>query len=802
MTGMNLTKTTLTILMLLCNITMFAQQLTIKGKVIDSISKQPVDAAIIIQDASTLKTIKSTLANEMGEFNFFTMQPGKYKISIGAMAYANKSIIVNKLDTGTLDLGTILLKATATNLKQVEIVANRPLIQSLDDKVVYNVENDPSAKASNAIDLLRKTPFVTVDGNDNIQLNGQSNFKVLLNGKETALFALNLKDALKSFPGSLVKKVEIITSPSAKYDAEGIGGIINIITDKKIAGSNGSISSYASTLSQYQGSANFNIRTGKIGITSFANTSGSFSNIKSKNINDTRTIGASPYLQRTLNGDRLSRNLGSSGALEVSYDIDSVNSLSAYGNLGKGSRESTLNQSILTKLPNQVFTNGNLNILTEGETPSFGYGLDYIRKGKKNREEEFTIRLNGQLSKNRSLTNSFQADALTNLDLINNNREKNAEYTIQTDYIKPITTTRKFEIGLKVIARKAVSDYESLFRTNVTNPFTPNPGNSNNFEYLQQVYSSYISYQFKLGEYAFRTGLRAEHTEVDGDFITTGTPVEQSYTNLIPNVQVTHKWNDKFSSVLSYNVRLQRPSITNLNPFIYNTDPLNITFGNPELTAQTFHFVNLQTRFIKGNTFAGLTLYGSLSNNMISQYALFNPTTGVTSNTSGNIGKEQQFSAIVNFNTRINKFSFGINGILRYNSVKSTIEQPLLQKGFSGSTFFNGNYKLSDWFTLSGSGGVMKQSYTVLGRGATFIPYQINVGYTLIKDKLTGAVNFNNFLKKSFDNKSYVENSSFYQENNSISPYRVTFFGLTYRFGSLKENVSRKKGVDNDDLLK
>jgi hypothetical protein len=794
-------KSLLTSLLLLFSVTVFGQNILIKGTIVDSISKAPLDyAVVLLQDASTKKNIKNAQVSTKGNFQLIVSQSGKYQLTIGAVGYKNKMVVIGSIEKD-VELGTILLAATTTQLKQVEVLAARPIIESTDDKIVYNAENDLAAKGSNAIDLLRKTPFVTVDGNDNIQLNGQSNFKVLLNGKETSLFALNLKDALKGFPGSLVRKVEVITSPSAKYDAEGIGGIINIITDKKIKGSNGTVSTYFSTLSNYSGSSNFNIRTGKVGITSFVSTSGSFSAINSRTISNTTTLVTAPYAQRILNGERAGINRGTFGNVEISYDIDSVNTLSTYGTLGISTRESTLNQNITIISSSSAPGGGDLDILTDGRTPSTGFGLDYIRKGKRNKDEEFTIRLNGQLSNSKTLTTSSQVDPLATLDLINDNREENSEYTLQTDYAKPITALQKFEVGVKVIARKAVSDYESLFRTNPSNPYLANPANTNNFRYLQQVYSAYVSYNFKLGGYSIRTGLRAERTGVNGSFITTATKVDQNYTNLIPNAQVTHKWNDKLSTVLSYTIRLQRPSISNLNPFVYNTDPLNITYGNPNLSAQTFHNVNIQTRWIKGNTFAGLTLYGSLSNNMISQYALFDQASGVTTTTNGNIGKEQQVTVISNFSTRINKLSFGINAILRYNSVQTNTGVAILQQGFSGATFINGNYKLSEWFTLSGSGGYSKQSYSVLGRGSSFVPYQINVGYTLIKDKLSGTVNFNNILHKNFSNKSYVETAAIYQENTNINPYRVTYFGLTYRFGRLKENVSRKKGVTNDDLL-
>ncbi|MER3498041.1 MAG: hypothetical protein C4308_05090 [Chitinophagaceae bacterium] len=132
-----------------------------------------------------------------------------------------------------MQLNAISLQSSAGQLKGVTVVAKKPLIEQADDKIIYNVENDPTTKTETAIDILRKTPFVSVDGDNNIQVNGQSNFKVLLNGRETAIFAQNVKEALKSFAGAFIVKIEVITSPSAKYDAKGVGGIINIIIRKK-----------------------------------------------------------------------------------------------------------------------------------------------------------------------------------------------------------------------------------------------------------------------------------------------------------------------------------------------------------------------------------------------------------------------------------------------------------------------------------------------------------------------------------------------------------------------------------------
>src|SRR4030095_9209450 len=155
-------------------------------------------------------------------------------------------------------------------LKEVVVTAQRPLVEQSDDKIVFNVEDDPTSKTETAIEILRRTPFITVDGEDNIKVNGKSNFKVLLNGRETSMFARNVKEALRGFPGVLISKIEVITAPSAKYDGEGVGGLINIITKKKVAGYNGTLSSFSRTVDKINAfSVNGNAKFGNFGISGF-----------------------------------------------------------------------------------------------------------------------------------------------------------------------------------------------------------------------------------------------------------------------------------------------------------------------------------------------------------------------------------------------------------------------------------------------------------------------------------------------------------------------------------------------------
>ena len=222
------------------------------------------------------------------------------------------------------------------------------MVEQSDDKIVFNVEDDPTNKTETAIDILRKTPFVTVDGEDNIKVNGKSNFKVLLNGRETSMFARNIKEALRGFPGAVISKIEVITTPSAKYDGEGIGGLINIITKKKVVGYNGTLSSFSRTSDKLNNfSVNGNAKIGKIGVSVFLN-KGFTDPVSQHNTNTTIPSIPTIYSKRTLDGNQYNSSGWSFGNAELSWELDSLNTISFYTNIDSWSDKTVTDQTITT----------------------------------------------------------------------------------------------------------------------------------------------------------------------------------------------------------------------------------------------------------------------------------------------------------------------------------------------------------------------------------------------------------------------------------------------------------------------
>jgi outer membrane receptor protein involved in Fe transport len=793
------------LILLFSTTTLSAQdkQGTITGSVIDSLSKPlPYATVRLYKLNQTLQPLKSVFTNNKGVFKL-TADTGKYVLSISHTGFGSLNTTVT-INAGENVVAGLTLTKSVQTLSNITVVAHKPLIEQKEDRLIYNVEDDPAAKAEMATDILRKTPMITVDGDGNIQVNGQSNFKVLLNGRETSMFAMNVKDALKNFPGAVISKIEVITSPSAKYDAEGIGGVINIITKKKIVGYNAYIASYYSTLSNYNNNASVNMKSGKIGVSGYIGMNGNATPLESHQGSETTPLVPASYSKRILDGIRNSKTTGGYGSLEIVYDIDSFRVLALYGNTGTMRNRSNFAQSAEVQYPSQFPDKGLFLQNTTSKKPNSGFGADFIRRYRNAAEKELTFRFNGQFSKNTDFNNSLMDNEnFQDRYVSNESVSKNRELTFQVDLVQPTKSKKhKFETGAKAILRNASTDFLSLVKYDPTTDYKPDPGNSDRFSYHQEVYSAYVSDFMSFKKFTLRTGIRMENTNVKGNFETSNTEVKQNYTNFIPNLLITRKFSNVYTLTASYNMRLQRPNITSLNPFINNNDSLNISFGNPDLGPQVLHNISIQNRFLKGKFFGAVSFNTSYTKNMIVAFASFDPATGVTSLTSANIGKEFQAGIGLNLNTPIGeKLTVGMGSQLRYNHIEN--KSNLLQKneGISGSAFGNFNYKVVGKFTISGSGGVIRSPYTLVNSPSAQAFYQVNFGYKFLKEKLSITMNVNNFHEKYLNFRTTTDDPNFRIVSKSRNLYRVIYFGVWYNFGKLKEDVSRKKGVSNDDLI-
>jgi outer membrane receptor protein involved in Fe transport len=781
----------------------FAQTITkLSGTVSDS-SKSLAFVTVRIFKNNNTKPLQTTLSKENGHFEFDKLDTGNYVLTFTHTGFNEKRIPVSIAEgAGDMQIDPVQLSKSNRTLKEVVVTATRPMVEQSDDKIVLNVEDDPANKTENAIDILRKTPFITVDGDDNIKVNGKSNFKVLLNGRETSMFARNIKEALRGFPGALISKIEVITTPSAKYDGEGIGGLINIITKKKVVGYNGTISSFSRTSDKlYNWSVNGNAKIGKIGISAFMN-AGFSDPVLQHNTSTTVPANQAIYSKRTLDGDQYNSQNWSFGNAELSWEMDSLNTISLYTNIDSWSDKTVSDQTITTDFITDPSTVSHFSLHNKRKNPGVNVGSDYIKHFKKNKEREFSLRFLGEFGKNDSRLSSTQDNPGTDRYLINNSHAVNNQYTIQADNIIPVTKTGTLEGGMKAILRRASSNFQSLIRHDTTENYKTNFSNTDYFRYAQDVISFYSMYTLKRKKSSFRFGARVEYTNVQGDFISSKTEVKNDYFTLLPNIQFTNRVSKVTTLVFSYTKRLQRPYIWDLNPFVNNNDSLNTTTGNPDLGPQTMHALSAQLRYSNGNTFAGINIEGSYSGNKILQYAFFDPQTGITKTTSLNIGKEYQSAVNLNFSTKFTpKWGFYVNGSLRYSKVTNNADATQSNSGFGGNFNISTNYKFTDKFSASSYFGVYQEPRSIQTTYPLYPWHNVAFNYKVFKDKLLISLRGVNYYEKNRSYKTTTKDQHFTNTNITTQIRRGGVLVLTWNFGKLTENVSKKKGVNNDDML-
>jgi hypothetical protein len=778
-------------------------KMKLTGTVSDSTKPMALVTVRLFKHNNTTTPLQTTLTAENGSYQLNKPDTGNYVLAFNHTGFTEKTVAINiKTGEGDMQVDPVHLSRATGLLKEVVVRSQRPLVEQSDDKIVFNVEDDPASKTETAIDILRKTPFVQVDGEDNIKINGKSNFKVLLNGRETSMFARNVKEALRGFPGALISKIEVITSPSAKYDGEGIGGLINIITKKKVVGYNGTLNSFSRTSDKtYSFSVNGNAKVGKVGVSLFYNVGGQ-APVTQGNINTTIPTVATAYSKRTLDGDQRNSAGWSFGNAELSYEIDSLNTLSLYANIDSWSSKTVSSQTITTDFSAAPSTVSYYDLTNKSNNPGANVGTDYIKHFKKNKEREFSLRFLGEFGKNDSKLNSFQDNPGIDRYLINNSYARNNQYTIQADNIIPISKKERLEGGVKAILRRANSDFQSQIKYNESDIYKTNGSNTDYFDYEQDVFSVYTMYILRLKKSTFRIGGRLEYTNVDGNFVTSKTEVKNDYSTFLPNFQWTNRVTPVTTLVFGYTKRLNRPYIYDLNPFINNNDSLNISYGNPELGPQTSHALSSQIRFSKGNTFAGINLEASYSGNKILQYTFFDPATGISETTSLNIGKEWQTSININFNTKITpKWSAFANGSIRYLSVKNNSDKSQSNSGLGCNLFMNTNYQFTDLFSISSVLGLWKDPQTIQTTYPFSTWHNVAFNYKVFKKKGNISLRAVNYYDKIRRYETITKDKNFYSSNVNRQIRRAIALSLTWNFGKLNENISKKKGVSNDDIL-
>ena len=791
---------------------------TVSGTVIDSVSKKPVDyATVSLFKSGATAPFSGGLSDDKGAFKIANVPAGTYRVQVNYIGYNVKNIPAVVLAPGKLaiNLGRIVIAPSANLLEAVQITGQQALIENKIDKLVFNAEKDVTSSGGNVTDILRKVPMVSVDMDGNVALRGSQNVRILINGKPSGALTTNAADVLKSMPSDQIKNVEVITSPSAKYDAEGSAGIINIITKKKeVSGVSGSINAGIGTR-QNNESANLNFNKNKLSVTANVGFNAgwpqtTYSSFESEN----RTLGT----RSTSNGESTSNRQFLSGSASVGYDFNDNNSfLSSFSRRGGSFKnDGTTTNTNLSRdgeLINYTAINRNENSMS-----NFDWNNDFTHKFKRAGEE---ISIAAQWTHG-----TADVDYATEYSAFTQNQRAknlgtNNEYTVQVDYVLPINKMFKVEAGAKTIIREIKSDYD-FFNPNELGQYVLNPITSNAYDYGQDVYAGYGLLTTSLsGGYTVMAGARMESTNINGNSGNTTSglqPFKNDYLNFIPSLIVSKSLTPTQTIKLSYSKRIQRPSLQFLNPFRNTSDPLNQNQGNPELSpeiGQTIEF-NYST-FVKSSVI-NASVYYRKTEDIIESVVSTVPFTTID-NEGNEVTRDVSLTTFQNVGTN-NSFGTSIFGsvqlwkalTLRGNfnaftykpQIISSLQQGEQDTYIQYNAFVSATMKLSS--TLNAETFLMQNSArrTFQGTNPSFNLWVIGVKQDILKKRGTLGLNITQPFKDYKDFESNINSGPLTQRSKFSVPFRSFGLNFTYNFGKMNYGAQpprKKRGVTNDDLL-
>lgn len=679
-----------------------------------------------------------------------------------------------------------------TNIKEVTINWKKGLIKSRLDGLVYNVQSDPESNSKNLLEMMKKMPYLSVDSNENILFKGTGNFKILMNGKETQLLNNNAKDILRSIPANTIQSIEIITNPSSKYEAEGVAGIINIITTKKMRdGYNASVNTGTRFPKQEQNLGfSLNMKHNKIGISAYG---GAFLRNSPETENQNKQQTSSDNLLQ--NGKIKEKGKGGYLGASVSYEIDSLKLLSIQlvGNASGSRTENQLDSYFYGQdIPwEKSFADINSKNNDRGFEVSANYQMGF--KKDKSQLLTFSYRLSDNNSHFESSSAIFNDKANTQNQTTQNNQNKNNEQTFQIDFVKNIDKIF-LETGLKAIFRKNRSEYASV------------PENLNNSdEYLnhQNIYGAYLSARYTLLGWNFQTGLRLENTTNKADFTSTNTSVNQDYFNLIPNVSINKNWKEHHSINFGFSQRIKRPGINRLNPFVNTANPYFETSGNPYLKAVINNDIVANYSYNSKVNF-NIGLGYSFSNKIDLKVSTYDPATHITKTTYENSSKVSRFGLDYNLNYPVTKkLTLGINGNSAFFLISGKAEGIEVKNNlFTYYIYLSVNYQLeNNWSVNSNLEINSKMPAGLQNKTNAFTGTSFRVSKSLLNNQFSISGYINNPFSKFRTIITETAGANFYQNSYMKDYYRSFGVNVTYKFGKLKQEIkSTRRKIENNDV--
>ena len=823
------------------------------GKVIESVNNKPLEAAsvLLVQnrfDTATKKrkdvVVAGMLTNKRGEFSLENLNiMGQYKLQITAIGFksyeekvafqlnaagAKPGDMSSMLSNVVKDLGNLTLTPDATQLETVNVTSSKAMLEMKIDRKVFNVEKNLTSVGGPAIDVMKNVPSVNVDIDGNVSLRNAAP-QIFVDGRPTTM-------TLEQIPADAIASVEIITNPSAKFDASGGGaGILNIVLKKnRKAGYNGNVRAGIDYRARPSLGGDFNTKQGKVNF--FA--AGQFGMRKSISTVSTNRVDFIEDTTAFLNQNNKPINKGffAFGRAGMDYFIDNRNTLTIGGNIVRGqfktddiiniNRDTVKPLTTVSELGNTK-SNSTGNFRNYGATMSFKHNFAKANK-------EWTADLNYNYSKNDNIGDYSTQYFFTNNDpktpaFINRSKGGGTTqfFTVQTDYANPITEKMKIEMGLRASFRDFTSFNDNYFQ--VSGQYMLNPLLSNNYKFNDALYAGYTTFAHQLKNFSYQLGLRVESSAYNGNLINKGQKFTTKYPlSIFPSAFATYKLDEKQDMQLNYSRKVNRPNFFQLIPFIDYSDSLNLSVGNPQLVPEFTNLMELSysNQYKAGNTFLA-TAYFRNTNNLITryQYRTANPDTSKSStvimNTYANANKSYTFGFEM---TGKNKLAKWWDLTTNLNLFNSTIKAGNLVGGVNSSQFswfakINNNFKLPKNFSIQFSGDYTAKTLVAPGGGNRggmggmfgggsqpsaqgYIKPVYGADLAIKKEFLkNNAASLTLQFSDIFRSRIYAthaEGTTFIQDNERRRDPQMVRLNFNWRFGKIDVSLFKKKNMKGE----
>ena len=787
---------------------MMGQTTTVKGVLTDKSSgeSEPFATVRVFNAGKTEKPVAMFLTDEEGRFSHEVKGKGKFDIVFSCIGKEDLKQTIELGEQDMLDMGTLYIMQNENLLKGVEIVAQKPLVKMEVDKMSYNVAEDEDSKSNTVLDMLRKVPMVTVDGQDNISVNGSSSFKVYVDGMPNPMFSSNPSMVFKSMPATAVKSIEVVTNPGAKYDAEGAAGVLNIIMNRQTPMASQSLNGYNGTIrvgvgtKQMSGGAFLSGQQGKLAYSANVMTSYNKPGTTTTEMEQMQDNGVQQLMTST-NDVKTPFTMGS---LTLGYQLDPMSNINVTASLNSMSMKST--GTTTTTMGGSPYGNGfsyGSSTDMKNKNTSFSGSVDYQRF--LNQEHTQSLALTYQLTYSPTtteMTSNFDSSFLTSqssfdlTDRYSENKDKTTNHIFQLDYTMPLGTGKTLSLGSKLQLHDATSDAKYYLKD------VYDPSSSSDYEYSNKILAGYGEFAGNWSKLGAKAGLRYEQTWQDVEYhLGNGQDFSTNYSSLVPTASLQYNLSQGSNLGLSYNMRISRPGISYLNPYVDKTNPIALTYGNPDLDVEKAHNVTLVYNVFSSKLMMNLNLHHNFVDNAISQYSFYDAD-NLLNTTYGNVVSSHQtgLSGYVNYLITKNTRLF-FNGGLNYTDLRSNT----LAQSNSGWTanIMGGVQQTLPWkLQLSAFAIASTKNYTLQGWSGGFNLVTASMSKTLLNDKLSlsisGMVGLNKGGKLNIE--SYNKGTNFTAHNNiSVPIYGVTFTA-SYTFGNtqIMTRQKRQSRIQND----